>query len=278
MDTYVQPAEPRPPDHPVAPAGRTGRPTLAHRWAALVGVAVLATSALLVVTASSASADPFNCTTVNGGNFAESRCTDGTGEHRVVMVQRHFNPEVGLLACEGPWVPAGTVSRAPCGYHQVISLTVQTRASSGPGMSPQPDQPPMPPPSLNCQMASNGVQIIEVPSRANAFRFGFFLEYCYNSARDLVRVTPTVLPPFIQLPPSVGTVSINSAIPALGAVTANDNPVRTSQGQVYVGVYTVNATFFPNSSAARQTYQASVSVVINANGAAALPPVLIRTS
>ena len=133
MDMHVRPAESRLPDDPVVPLRRAGRRKLAGRWAAFVSLAVLATSAALVGTASSASANPTNCTTVNGGNFAESRCTEGTGDHRVVMRQQHFNPEVGTIACEGPWVPAGTVSRAACGYQQVISVTVETGPPPDPG-------------------------------------------------------------------------------------------------------------------------------------------------
>ncbi|TDB87174.1 hypothetical protein E1264_15400 [Actinomadura sp. KC216] len=98
----------------------------ARRWA-LASFTVLATATALVGTATSASATPTDCTTVNGGNFAESRCTGGTGEHRVVMVQRHFNPAVGLIACEGPWVPVGSVSRTLCANQTVISVSVQTR-------------------------------------------------------------------------------------------------------------------------------------------------------
>ncbi|MFI0482769.1 hypothetical protein [Actinomadura sp. 9N215] len=128
MDTHASPVSgydrrpvPAPPSEP-GDARRTGR-----RWA-LVMLTVLATmTAALVGTASSASATPTDCTTVNGGNFAESRCTGGTGEHRVVMVQQHFNPAVGLIACEGPWVPVGSVSRTLCASQQVISVSVQTR-------------------------------------------------------------------------------------------------------------------------------------------------------
>ncbi|WUH99111.1 hypothetical protein OHR68_37310 [Spirillospora sp. NBC_00431] len=128
MDTHAPPISgydrgpvPSPPSGP-GHARRTG----GRR--ALVMLAVLTTAtAALVGTASSASATPTDCTTVNGGNFAESRCTGGTGEHRVIMLQRHFDPAVGLIACEGPWVPVGSVSRTLCASQQVISVTVQTR-------------------------------------------------------------------------------------------------------------------------------------------------------
>jgi len=277
MDIHVRPAESRLPDDPVVPARRTGRPKLASRWAAFVALAVLATSAALVGTASSASANPTNCTTVNGGNFAESRCTEGTGEHRVVMRQQHFNPQVGPIACEGPWVPAGTVSRTACAYHQVISVTVETRGTSGPGMTPQPEMPQMPDASPNCRQTGNGARIVVVPTGEPAFWFGFTLEYCYDSNRDLVRVTPVVFQPRIMLPPFVGTVTINAVIPALGAITANDNPVRTSQGQIYSGLLTVSFTGTIRGGAP-QRYQASVGVVINDSTAFPTPPALIRFS
>jgi hypothetical protein len=112
------------------------RRTSIRRWAGIVLLSALMTSGTLVVTASGASADPTGCTATNGGNFAESRCTGGTGEHRVVMVQRHFDPTVGDIRCEGPWVPVGSVSRTACGFQQVISVTVETRAAPAVGPLP----------------------------------------------------------------------------------------------------------------------------------------------
>nr|WP_042196119.1 hypothetical protein [Kibdelosporangium sp. MJ126-NF4]CEL22415.1 hypothetical protein [Kibdelosporangium sp. MJ126-NF4]CTQ89270.1 hypothetical protein [Kibdelosporangium sp. MJ126-NF4] len=263
----------------------------ARKLVALLSLSLMATSAVLVGTASTASADPTNCTTVNGGNFAESRCTDGTGEHRVVMRQQHFDPAVGLIVCEGPWVMAGVVSRTPCAYHSVISVTVQTRPTVGPGMSPQPDMPPRPDPSpqpgLDCRMTSNGAQLRAAPSGLRALSFGFTLEYCYNSDRDLVRVTPRVQLPQIQLPQeeaarglpigSVGTVRVTSTVPFLGQITQNNPPLRTSQGAVYTGSVTVNLTF-DQTGAPRQIYQSTVGVFINSSSATPTPPVLIRSA
>ncbi|MFI0366276.1 hypothetical protein ACH35V_00270 [Actinomadura sp. 1N219] len=114
-DTHASPA-----------TGPGGARRKARRWA-LVSFTVLATATALVGTASSASAAPTGCSVVNGGNFAESTCTGGTGEHRAIMRQQHFNPAVGVIACEGPWVPVGAVSRAPCSSHPVISVAVETR-------------------------------------------------------------------------------------------------------------------------------------------------------
>ncbi|MEV6242840.1 S8 family peptidase [Lentzea sp. NPDC051838] len=70
---------------------------------------------------------PGNCTVSNNGNSASSLCTTGVGQHRVVMVQRHFDPAVGLIACEGPWVGVGEISFTRCASHQVISVRVETR-------------------------------------------------------------------------------------------------------------------------------------------------------
>ncbi|TMQ96169.1 hypothetical protein ETD83_21615 [Actinomadura soli] len=126
-DTYVSPAGEygRSPE-PAPPLGPGGARRRTRRWA-LASFTVLATATALVGTASSASAAPTGCSVVNGGNFAESRCTGGTGEHRALMRQQHFNPAVGVIACEGPWVAPGAVSRAPCAGYPVISVGVETR-------------------------------------------------------------------------------------------------------------------------------------------------------
>ncbi|QXV58747.1 hypothetical protein CVV72_18300 [Amycolatopsis sp. TNS106] len=93
----------------------------------MVVLGMLMAAGTLTVTAPAASAAPAGCTTVNGGNFAESLCTEGTGQHRVVMVQRHFlYPDVPDLRCEGPWMPVGLTSQIDCASEQVIALTVQT--------------------------------------------------------------------------------------------------------------------------------------------------------
>ncbi|MFI0486385.1 hypothetical protein [Actinomadura sp. 9N215] len=100
----------------------------AGRKAAMGSLAVVATAATLVGIAPSASATPTGCTaTAIDSRNAESRCTGGTGEHRVIMRQRHFNPDVGEVDCVGPWVPVGSVSRVLCGVHQVVSVRVETR-------------------------------------------------------------------------------------------------------------------------------------------------------
>jgi len=288
-DTHVVSAQRRRQGrHPLSPLRRGGISRATRRGAALVSLAVLATVTLLAGTASSAFAIPTNCTTVNGGTWAESRCTGGTGEHRVVMRQQHFMPGAGMIVCEGPWVPVGTVSHTGCAAHTVISVTAETRESTGgPGMGPQPVPPTMPPPPVNCHITGNGSQLYVLPIGFKALWYGFTLEYCYNSAPDLVRVTPHISLPQVQLPleevsrglpvGTVGTISVTSAIPLLGGITTSDPPIRTSQGQLYIGTYTVNFTFTPRGGAL-QTYQSTVGVTINRIGAILSPPVLIRFS
>src|SRR4051794_2848940 len=94
--------ERRPPD------GRTAvrqRDTWRRRLTAIVSLTMLAASVAVVTTESAAQAMPSSCTTVNGGTYAESLCTSGVGEHRVIMTQQHFMPGAGLIVCEGPWTP-----------------------------------------------------------------------------------------------------------------------------------------------------------------------------
>ncbi|TMR05001.1 hypothetical protein ETD83_07275 [Actinomadura soli] len=100
----------------------------AGRRAAMISLAVVASATALVGTASSAAATPTGCftTTIDSRN-AESRCPGGTGEHRVIMRQRHFDPNVGEVDCVGPWVPVGSVSHVLCGVHQVVSVRLETR-------------------------------------------------------------------------------------------------------------------------------------------------------
>ncbi|RSM81947.1 hypothetical protein DMH04_26745 [Kibdelosporangium aridum] len=106
---------------------RSLAPIRARTWASRLLLSIVMIAGTLAVTASVASAAPTACTTVNGGNFAESLCMDGTGQHRVVMVQRHFlYPDVPDLRCEGPWVSVGLTSQIDCGFQQVLAVTVQT--------------------------------------------------------------------------------------------------------------------------------------------------------
>lgn len=254
---------------------------------AIVLLTMLATAVAVVGTTSSAAALPTNCTTTLGADFADSLCTGGTGEHRVYLSQKSFNPMTGYFACEGPWVPVGTVSRTTCAHHIIISLTSQTRELVDPGMGGTPMPPPTGPPPPGCHITGNALQTWIEPVHLKAMWFGFTLEYCYNSARDLVRVTPRLLPPLIQLPAEetargypvgrIGTMRINSVLANFLIVTENTPPIRTSQGNIYSGIYTVNASFIPYVGAI-QNAQASVGVVINADGAFPTRPVFIRTA
>ncbi len=288
-NTHVELARGRPRD------GRlpVRRATWWRSLTVIVSLTMLATAIVAVGTATSAHALPTNCTTTLGAGYADSQCTGGTGEHRVVLSQRSHNPMTGNFTCYGPWVPVGTVSRTTCAQHIIISLTFQTRDTTDPGMGGQPTPPPTEPPppggGLDCRTVGNAMQTYIEPFHAKAMWFAFTIIYCYNSARDLVRVNPHIIPPVIQLPAEevargrpvgyIGTMRINSAVPALPLITENDSPVRTSQGQIYSGVYTVNASFTPNPGLAvprTQTAQATIGVIINADNAFPTPPVFIR--
>ncbi|WP_067470147.1 hypothetical protein [Actinomadura macra] len=92
----------------------------------MISLAGVAAASALVGTASSAAAAPTGCAArqVDGQNY-ESRCTGGTGEHRVWA--RQYVPFLGDLDCFGPWVPADSVSRVTCSIHQTVFVTHQTR-------------------------------------------------------------------------------------------------------------------------------------------------------
>ncbi|RKS78995.1 hypothetical protein BZB76_0433 [Actinomadura pelletieri DSM 43383] len=99
-----------------------------RRRAALASLALAATSAALLGTAPSASAVPTGCTAIQiDSRNAKSVCTGGTGEHRVFMAQRHFDPNVGVVECVSPWVPAYSVAHVLCGVHPVVGVRVETR-------------------------------------------------------------------------------------------------------------------------------------------------------
>ncbi|TDB80847.1 hypothetical protein E1264_33590 [Actinomadura sp. KC216] len=93
---------------------------------AMISLAGVAAATALVGTAPSAAATPTGCAgvQVDGQNY-ESRCTGGTGEHRVWA--RQDVPFLGVLDCFGPWVPVGSVSRVTCSIHQTVFVTHQTR-------------------------------------------------------------------------------------------------------------------------------------------------------
>ena len=290
-DSHVVSTDRQPPLVPPVRGRRDGR----WRTSLIVmaSLTLLATGGVVVGSASAAQAMPSSCSIVNGGTYAESLCTSGLGEHRVIMTQQHFMPGAGPIVCEGPWAPVGSVSRTTCAPHTVISVRVETREPGAPSMggtpTPPPTEPPPPPGGLDCRTVGNAMQTYIEPYHFKAMWFAFNMEYCYNSVRDLVRVTPRIFPPLIQLPAeevahgfligSIGTMRINSIVSGFPVITESGSPVRTSQGQVYSGVYTVNASFTPNNGMAiprTQTAQASIGVIINSDRAFPTPPVFIR--
>ena len=194
-DTHVESAEGRPPDGRLA-VHRRG--SWRRSLTAIVSLTVLATAIAVAGTASSAFALPTNCSTTVGTGYADSLCTGGTGEHRVVLTQKSFNPMTGNFTCYGPWVPVGSVSRTTCAQHIIISSRSETRESTDPGMGGQPMPPPTEPPppggGLDCRIVGNAMQTYIYPFQMKAMWFGFSVVYCYNSARDLVRVIPRIFP------------------------------------------------------------------------------------
>jgi hypothetical protein len=99
----------------------------AKRLATALSLSALMTAASLAGVASSASAAPTGCTLTYGSNWAQSSCTAGTGEHRVHMLQQHFMPGVGPIACAGPWAPVGSPSYTTCAHHTIVNIWISTR-------------------------------------------------------------------------------------------------------------------------------------------------------
>ncbi|MFC4048461.1 hypothetical protein ACFOY4_02090 [Actinomadura syzygii] len=97
------------------------------RRTAAISLAGVAAATALMGTASSAFASPTGCSTTlkSDARTAESRCTGGTGEHRVWI--RQYVPFLGDLDCYGPWVAVGAVSSVTCSIHQNIFVTYETR-------------------------------------------------------------------------------------------------------------------------------------------------------
>ncbi|WP_157631930.1 hypothetical protein [Catelliglobosispora koreensis] len=99
----------------------------ARRLATVVSLSAVLTAGSVVGMVSSAAAAPTNCTITYGSNWAQSLCTGGTGQHRIHMIQRHFLPEVGLIACQGPWANVGQVSYTPCANHAIVNVFITTQ-------------------------------------------------------------------------------------------------------------------------------------------------------
>jgi hypothetical protein len=96
------------------------------RVLALAGSTLIAAAAFTAASPA-AHAVPTECYATQSGNIAESHCAGGTGEHQVAVTVLHVNPMVGYVANFGPWVPAGTVSRATIPPGTVVSLRVHVR-------------------------------------------------------------------------------------------------------------------------------------------------------
>lgn len=98
-----------------------------RRWAATASATLLLTGGLLAGTATSAFAAPENCTASYTGSWASSLCTTGTGEHRIMVLERHFMPGAGPILVEGPWAPVGSVSYTKIPPHEIVNVWIQTR-------------------------------------------------------------------------------------------------------------------------------------------------------
>lgn len=98
-----------------------------RKAATCASLSLLMTVGTVAATASAASAAPTDCTVTYGANWAQSICTGGTGEHQVNMLQRHFMPGVGYIACPGNWAAVGQVSYASCANHTIVNVWVDTR-------------------------------------------------------------------------------------------------------------------------------------------------------
>ena len=82
----------------------------------------------LVGSATNATAIPSDCTISFGlPRTVSSLCVSGTGEHRIRMLQRHFNPAIGLIPIEGPWVPVGATSTSGYTPHEIVDVWVEKR-------------------------------------------------------------------------------------------------------------------------------------------------------
>ncbi|MDI1465355.1 hypothetical protein QEZ54_30745 [Catellatospora sp. KI3] len=98
-----------------------------RKAAAHAALGLLVATGTVAATGSAASAAPTGCTVTYGANWAQSICTGGTGEHQVNMLQQHFMPGVGYIACPGNWAPVGQVSYASCASHTIVNVWVSTR-------------------------------------------------------------------------------------------------------------------------------------------------------
>jgi hypothetical protein len=98
------------------------------RLVAMPFIVSLIVGGTMVGAASTASAIPSDCSISYGEpRTVSSFCASGTGQHRIRMLQRHFNPAVGLIPIEGPWANVGAYSTSGYTPHVIESVWVETR-------------------------------------------------------------------------------------------------------------------------------------------------------
>jgi hypothetical protein len=98
------------------------------RWVAASCLVSFVAAGTMVATASTAAAIPHDCTISFGPNrTVSSLCLSGTGEHRIRMLQRHFDPSQGLIPIEGPWAPVGASSTTGYTPHQIVDVWIDKR-------------------------------------------------------------------------------------------------------------------------------------------------------
>ena len=101
----------------------------ATRLAAACGLVSVVTAGTVLGLAPDALATPSDCSIIFNDNprTVSSLCTSGTGEHRIHMILKHFDPSVGTIPVEGPWAPVGSLSTTGYPPHQIISKWIELR-------------------------------------------------------------------------------------------------------------------------------------------------------
>ncbi|WP_283134461.1 hypothetical protein [Rhizohabitans arisaemae] len=98
------------------------------RWAASLSASALLAAGLVAGTAGAAHAVPTGCGPgLHPDGYYYSSCSGGTGEHRIVIIERHHLPGVGPIDRYGPWQPVGTLSTISPRYSGVTNAFVLTR-------------------------------------------------------------------------------------------------------------------------------------------------------
>ena len=106
------------------------------RWVAAPCIVSLLAAAAVVGTATSAAAIPSDCSISYGSQPApwggtqptvSSFCASGTGQHKIHMTQRHFDPTAGPIAVEGPWANVGSYSTTTYPPHTITNVWIELR-------------------------------------------------------------------------------------------------------------------------------------------------------